>query len=52
MILNNTLLLENTLSKIMFTEPMHKSDHTVLKQQIDFPKGMIEKYSINEWLRK
>ena len=31
--LNNTLLLDNTLSNFMFTEPINKSDQTGLKQQ-------------------
>ena len=33
LILNNTLLRDNTLSDIMFTEPLNKSDQTTLKQQ-------------------
>ena len=30
---NNSLLLDNTLSNIIFTEPINKSDQTGLKQQ-------------------
>ena len=30
--------MDNTLSNIMFTEPINKSDQTGLKQQEDFPK--------------
>ena len=44
--------MDNTLNNILFTEPINKSDHTGLKQQEDFPEGRIERYSINEWLRK
>ena len=48
LILINTLLRDNTLSNIMFTEPINKPDQTVLKQQQYFPKERIERYSINE----
>ena len=29
--------MDNTLSNILFTEPINKSDHTGLKQQEYFP---------------
>ena len=35
-IVNNTPLLDNSLSNIMFTEPINKSDQTGLKQQEQF----------------
>ena len=31
--MNNTLLFDNTLSNILFTEPIKKSDQMGLKQQ-------------------
>ena len=34
--------MDNTLSNIMFTEPINKSDHTGLKQQKDFPKEELK----------
>ena len=44
--------MDNTLSNILFTAPMNKSDQTGLKQQEDFPEERIERYSINERLKK
>ena len=29
--------MDNTLSNMLFTEPINKSDHTGLEQQEDFP---------------
>ena len=52
LLLNNTLLLDNTLSNILFTEPINKSDDTGLEQEEDFPKKKNWKVPINEWLRK
>ena len=40
--------MANTLSNILFTEPINKSDHMGSKQQEDCPKGIVERYSINE----
>ena len=34
--------MDNTLIKILFTEPITKSDHTGLKQQEDFPKEELK----------
>ena len=34
--------MDNTLSNILFTEPINKSDHTGLKQQEDFPKEELK----------
>ena len=34
--------MDNTLSNIMFTEPINKSDHTGLKQQEYFPKEELK----------
>ena len=42
LILNNTLLLDNTLSNILFGEPINISDQTVLKQQEDIPKEKMK----------
>ena len=43
LLLNNTLLLDKTLSNIMFTESINKSGHRGLQQQDDFPKRRIER---------
>ena len=44
------LLLNNTLSNIIFTEPINKSDQTGLKQQEDFPKEELKgTQTTNEW---
>ena len=40
--MNNTLLLDNTLSNIMFTQPINKSDRTGLKQKEYFPKEELK----------
>ena len=42
LILNNIFLLVNSLSNIMFTEAINKSDPAVLKQQDDFPKEELK----------
>ena len=42
----------NTLSIIMFTEPLNKSDHMRSQHQEVFPKERIERYSINKRLKK
>ena len=34
--------MDNTLSNILFTEPINKSDHTGLKQQEEFPKEELK----------
>ena len=34
--------MDNTLSNILFTEPINKSDQTGLKQQEDFPKEELK----------
>ena len=34
--------MDNTLSNILFTEPMNKSDHTGLKQQEEFRKEELK----------
>ena len=41
LILNNTILLDNTSSNITFTEPINKSDHTGLQQK-DFPEEELK----------
>ena len=35
--------MDNTLSNIVFTEPIHKSDQTGLKQQESFPKEELKR---------
>ena len=45
--------MDNTLSNILFTEPINKSDHTGLKQQEDFPKEELKgTQSTNDWENK
>ena len=44
--------MDNTLSNIMFIEPINKSDHTGFQQRENFPDETIKWYSIKEWLRK
>ena len=45
--------MDKTLSNIMFTEPINKSDQTGLKQQEDFPKEELEgTQSMNDWENK
>ena len=34
--------MDNTLSNILFTEPINKSDQTGLKQQEDFPNEELK----------
>ena len=34
--------MDNTLSNIMFTEPINKSDHKGLKQQENLPKEHLQ----------
>ena len=34
--------MDNTLSNILFTEPINKSDHTGLNQQEEFPKEELK----------
>ena len=34
--------MDNTLSNILFTEPINKSEQTGLKQQEDFPKEELK----------
>ena len=34
--------MDNTLSNILFTEPINKSDEMELKQQEDFPKEELK----------
>ena len=34
--------MDNTLSNILFTEPISKSDHTGLQQQADFLKEELK----------
>ena len=47
------LLLDNTLSNIMFTEPINKSDQTGLKQQEKFPKKELKGIQpTNDWENK
>ena len=42
--------MDNTLSNIMFTEPINKSDQTALQQQEGFPKEELKgTQSTNEW---
>ena len=42
--------MDNTLSKILFTEPINKSDQTGLKQQENFPKEELKgTQSTNDW---
>ena len=50
---NKTVLLDNTLSNILFTEPINKSNQTGLKQQCDFPKEELNgTQSTNDWENK
>ena len=47
------LLLDNTLSNIMFTKPIYKSDQTGLKQQEGFPKEELKgTQPTNDWENK
>ena len=46
-------MLDSTVSNIMFTEPINKSDQTGLKQQEDFPKEKFKgTQSTIEWENK
>ena len=50
LLLNNTLIVDNTLSYIIFREPINKSDETRLKQQENFSKEEMKgTQSTNEW---
>ena len=45
--------MDNTLSNIMFTEPIDKSDQTGLKHQEDFLKEKLKgSQSTNDWQNK
>ena len=45
--------MDNTLSNILFTEPINKSDHTGLNQQEEFPKEELKgTQSTNDWENK
>ena len=45
--------MDNTLSNILFTEPINKSDYTGLQQQEDFPKEELKgTQSMNDWENK
>ena len=45
--------MDNTLSKILFTKPITKSDHTGLQQQEYFPKEELKgTQSTNDWDNK
>ena len=45
--------MDNTLSIILFTKPINKSDHTGLKQQEKFPQEELKgTQSTNDWENK
>ena len=45
--------MDNTLSNILFREPINKSDHTGLLQQEDFPKEELKgTQSTIDWANK
>ena len=45
--------MDNTLSNILFTEPINKSDQTGLKQQDDFPQEELKgTQPTNDWENK
>ena len=45
--------MDNTLSNILFTEPINKSDQTLLKQQEGFPKEELKgTQPTNDWENK
>ena len=45
--------MDKTLSNILFTKPINKSDHTGLQQQEDFPKEELKgTQSTNDWENK
>ena len=45
--------MDNTLSNILFTEPINNTDHTGLKQQEEFPKEELKgTQSTNDWENK
>ena len=45
--------MDNTLSNILFTEPISKSDQTGLNQQEDFPKEDLKgTQPTNDWEKR